>query len=729
MSEGLGRRDLVRATAFGLAAGIAGSTVPRPSDPSPTETGTAPGVPPTDSRADEGSGDRGVAPPVSGLLLDLSGDPVEDASVRAVIPGAGTVAETSTDGSGQFGLDTAGRPAWMQITAGGYHDRTVAVAPEGSPTVELTPIDGTVSIRFCGDVMFGRRFYGASGGRSPRVSIDPSTRLADHRAILRPVAPLLRCGDITSVNLETPLTTTDWRHPEKTFAFASHPVAARAMADAGIAYAALGNNHAFDALVPGLEDTFAALDSAGIAHSGAGRSSDEAWRPAIVRRRDIAVGFLSCTTVVEPQHDLDLSADRGAARTHTITRPTGDGEASITFRGDVGAAEARADRLRRRVAETAGRAEVTAVQVHGGYDYRPRPIARIRTLAGAAIEAGADVVVCHHPHVTGGLEIRDGSVIAWSLGNFVFDQTLWQTFPSYVLTVHVGRDGLERAYIDPVLLDGYVPTGVVGSAREGQLWRTAGLSTEAFAVGRHALQFVHGRTPVTATAERAFEGDRIYARTAGWPRAVIEGDDAIEFGRDRLFAGAFEDSTVSDHRQLPPLWAVPGDTTRGGAVESVGDGGVRLTRQATHDEPAVLGPVSHIPVSGPLTLTWAYRAGAVENGGASVRVTWYGGRDGPAVGHRRIDLERTGDGSRRDREDLVPPRAASHVVVSLHLRPPPTGGRALEVEDLRLIEWDVGATGGREYDHLRVDGAATVEFASTAGPRRSPEISWTELGD
>lgn len=727
MGDRLGRREFCRSAALGTLSSLAGCSLSQSSDSTPTPILTAPPTGTGRGHRTSEAGGSDEPPSLSGTAVALSGEPIAGGSVRAVVPGEGTVAETTTEGAGAFGLDTAGEPAWLQVEAEGFHGRTVAVAPDSRPTVELTPREGTVSLRFCGDVMFGRRFYGTTGEPGPRVRISPATRLADHRAILEPVAPLLRGADVTSINLESPLTTTNWRHPEKVFTFVSHPVAARALAGAGVDYCALGNNHTLDALVPGLEDTFVALDSAGLAYSGAGRSAEEAWGPAGLDRRGITVGFLSCTTVVEPQHDIDLSADRGADRTHTVGRDTDSGRTTMTFSGDVGAAEATERRLDRRVASTSDRTDVTVVQIHGGYDYRRRSIAKIRGLADAAIAAGADVVVCHHPHVTGGLERRDGALVAWSLGNFVFDQTRWETFPSYVLTAHVGHDGVERAYVDPVVLDGYVPTGVVGEPRASQLRRTAGLSGREFELGGRTLQFVRDRSRTIRTATRTFDGSAIHARVQGWPRGVLDGGDALQFGRDRLPTGRFDDPAVGAVAR-EPLWRVEtGSTVDPAAVEYGSNGAVGLVRDGTDDEPAVLGPVAPVPVSGSLTLAGRYRTRARK--GIAIRVSWYEAIGDPPVGESHIPLEKSTGEWTWMREGLRVPRSASHVDVAVEVSTPAAGERTVDIDDLRLVEWAPAATGGRAYDHIRVDGRATVAFATLDAPGAAGEIRWPPLGD
>ena len=68
------------------------------------------------------------------------------------------------------------------------------------------------------------------------------------------------------------------------------------------------------------------------------------------------------------------------------------------------------------------RADVVIVSMHAGAEYRPQPNVSQRDFARAVIEAGASVVVGHHPHVVQAAERIGGAVVFYSLGNLVFDQ-------------------------------------------------------------------------------------------------------------------------------------------------------------------------------------------------------------------------------------------------------------------------------------------------------------------
>jgi poly-gamma-glutamate capsule biosynthesis protein CapA/YwtB (metallophosphatase superfamily) len=62
------------------------------------------------------------------------------------------------------------------------------------------------------------------------------------------------------------------------------------------------------------------------------------------------------------------------------------------------------------------------VSMHAGSEYSPRPNSQQLRFAHAAIEAGARVVVGHHPHVVQPWERHGAGAIFYSLGNLVFDQ-------------------------------------------------------------------------------------------------------------------------------------------------------------------------------------------------------------------------------------------------------------------------------------------------------------------
>lgn len=674
------RRQLLAAVGAGVAGGTAGCS------------GVTDVFPEADPVADRRQVPGGS---IDGRVLDTDGAGVSGVTVTAV----GADRTTTTDDRGAFSFAVS-RPSWLRVTADGYTERVVAGSPRRSQTVVVA--EGAVSLSFGGDVMFGRRFYRPSTDRlAPRAHIRPERRRADHDRLLAPVAPLLRAADLTSVNVESPLTTSGLRHPEKQFTFTSHPVAAAALGDAGVDYAALGNNHAFDALAPGLQETTESLDDAGVAHSGASvETAADAWAPAVVERRGLQIGLVSCSDVLGTSYDLHWSADRTDDRPQAVTQ----GGVSTTVTAGSGVAGATPGRITAAVERTADRADVVVVQIHGGEQYRRQPTERMRRLTDAAVDAGADLVVNHHPHVAGGVQRRDGAVAAWSMGNLVFDQTLWETFPTCLLTAAVTADGVVRATVDPLLVDGFVPHGVIGKPRRVVSQRVAassGPSVRLTDTGLATGPRSRGLTPVSVSGDRT-----VHARTAGWIRDAPA--DRVRVGRDLLPTGSFESVDVDSEGYDGALWrfAREPDAVRPG-VGVDGGGGVRLHRISGNRSNVVLSNSRRIPVDGPLTLAARYRTDATD--GVRVSVAWYDDTSGEAIERETRPLTPTDGEWRVTSDDLVPPADATHCNVLFVLSPPRAGTRTALIDDVRLVEWaPLGTTGGREFDHVYATRPTTV---------------------
>jgi poly-gamma-glutamate synthesis protein (capsule biosynthesis protein) len=103
-------------------------------------------------------------------------------------------------------------------------------------------------------------------------------------------------------------------------------------------------------------------------------------------------------------------------------------------------------------------ADVVVVWFHWGTELHPDPSLRQQQLAAAALDAGAQVVLGAHPHVFGRVTSPTRrSVIAWTLGNFVFPSGSPDTERTGILTVALGRDGVRGWRIVPATIHGFRP--------------------------------------------------------------------------------------------------------------------------------------------------------------------------------------------------------------------------------------------------------------------------------
>lgn len=235
---------------------------------------------------------------------------------------------------------------------------------------------------FGGDVMLSRFV-----AKIARQHQDPAWPLRD-------LAPVLRDADLAFVNLEAPFS--DRGHlVESGMVFKAEPEMVQALAAAGIGLVSTANNHARDCGSYGVDFTLDWLEKHGIATVGSAKTPELAHAGTVLERNHVRFGFLAYT--YDQANGIHADID--------LRIPVMD---KTRMRGDVQNLLARAD--------------VAIVSMHAGTEYAPSPNAQQKDFARAAIDAGATLVVGHHPHVVQPWERYRNGVIFYSLGNLVFDQ-------------------------------------------------------------------------------------------------------------------------------------------------------------------------------------------------------------------------------------------------------------------------------------------------------------------
>lgn len=207
-------------------------------------------------------------------------------------------------------------------------------------------------------------------------------------------ASVLRQGDITIGNLESPITRFGSEFKGKKFRFKSSPAAAVALRKAGFNHLSLANNHILDFGSDGLKETIANLDKLGITHAGAGPDLDSAREGSIISVKGVKIALLA--------YSLTYPAQFYAAKNRPGTAPGHENH----YRADIARARKSADYV--------------VVSFHWGTECADFPKDYQKRTAHKAIDAGADVVLGHHPHVVQGIEYYKNGVVFYSLGNFAF---------------------------------------------------------------------------------------------------------------------------------------------------------------------------------------------------------------------------------------------------------------------------------------------------------------------
>jgi len=256
---------------------------------------------------------------------------------------------------------------------------------------------------------------------------------ADHRAadnddgygwLWAPVADLLAAADLTFANLETPIAPRAGQGA-RSFVFNAPPAAARALKRAGVDLVSVANNHMFDQGRAGFEETLRQLEAVGLPYVGAGEAGRESG-PRTVELNGIHVAFLGYA------YGFNQSGNA------CPPRPSSPCLKASLLDPERAVAE---------VAAAAREADAVVVSVHWGIEYADQPRQSEVDLAHRLAEAGALVVLGHHPHVLQPVELYrrgDGrtALIAYSLGNFVSNQSRHYAHGVTPEKVGATRDGL-----------------------------------------------------------------------------------------------------------------------------------------------------------------------------------------------------------------------------------------------------------------------------------------------
>ncbi len=323
-------------------------------------------------------------------------------------------------GSGSAVVVSTVAPGTLSVTPEGVAAEATATA---SPDQSATANDGLVTLAAVGDVMLARSIGG---------------RVSDGGAgeIFAGVGGLLAEADLAFANVECAIS--DLGSPaNKGYTFEAPPGSVEALLDAGIDVVSQANNHALDFGPDALLDTGTRLTAAGIAVAGSGANSTAARTPALVERRGVTFAFLAY---------VDTAAEGSYNRANW--EATSD---------RAGVAWASAEAIAEDVVAAKKLADVVIVSMHAGVEYAETPTEVQRLYAETAIDAGATLVLGAHPHVLQPVEEYGGGLIAYSLGNFVFDGFEGEANTTAILEVTFDGPAIASWRMVPVSVVGGLP--------------------------------------------------------------------------------------------------------------------------------------------------------------------------------------------------------------------------------------------------------------------------------
>jgi len=296
--------------------------------------------------------------------------------------------------------------------------------PPAAPAASLVRSPGKepVELIFGGDVSYAR---GVASVIRKRGKGDPGSMLA-------PLAPVLSGADLALVNLESVAAPADLAPAAaKKYLLRADPAHFTALPRAGIDAVTLANNHVLDYGRPAVLQTLEALRLNGVAPLGLRHGPAAAQEPLLAEVGKVRFALLA------------YNAKGYGAPRDFFPRPFDYDRAQI--RRDIQAARARADHV--------------VVTVHWGDEYDLQFSPRQQEEGRLFIDAGAILVVGHHPHVPQGVEEYGGGLVAYSLGNLLFDMIsnykVERTRRSFLLTTTFDRQRLLSWKLLPIQADRY----------------------------------------------------------------------------------------------------------------------------------------------------------------------------------------------------------------------------------------------------------------------------------
>ncbi len=267
------------------------------------------------------------------------------------------------------------------------------------------------------------------------------------------VRGLIEQADLAFANLECSVSYRGEPVQGKEFTFRGNPGALAYVREAGLDVVSQANNHVRDYGGDALMDSFAYLDAAGLAHCGAGADWAQAHAAAYLMGNGLKVAFLAYSDINWPGWQAG-SGYPGVADAAEVSQ----------MRADIAAAKRNAD--------------LVVVSFHWGTERRNTPDGSQVYYAHAAVDAGADLVLGHHPHVVQGCELYGGKLIAYSLGNFVFSpgspECRWTIFGQ----ITINQNGFVGATIYPAHIDDCRPELIGDAEADSWLGQVASLCAQ-----------------------------------------------------------------------------------------------------------------------------------------------------------------------------------------------------------------------------------------------------------
>ncbi|MFC4078366.1 CapA family protein [Salinithrix halophila] len=297
----------------------------------------------------------------------------------------------------------------------------------GKPvTADSNNLDEVLTMTMVGDMMLGRH-------------VEKVAERKGSDSLFRYVKPLLKESDLVTGNFESPILLGDpEKYPpfDKAIRLNAGQESAVALKKAGFTSVNLANNHMMDYGGPGVSDTKKAFEQARLETVGAGRDRYNAKQILYQEVNGLKVATMGMTDV----YQSGFPARQGTpgilpASPKTVLPLVRSAEKS---------------------------AALVVVHIHWGVEYDNNVHPRQRDLGRALVDAGADIVVGHHPHVLEPVEIYKNGIILNSTGNFIFDQGWSRTRETALFRYRLAKNGTAKLEVIPMWISEGHPRPLAG---------------------------------------------------------------------------------------------------------------------------------------------------------------------------------------------------------------------------------------------------------------------------
>ncbi len=615
-----------------------------------------------------------------------------------------------------------------------------------SAQVRVDPGVGEPRIRmnFVGDVMLARG-YDQPGGIIDQYG--PEYVFEATREMLSGSA------DVTLCNLECPFTDEGEEHPTKSYVFRARPENIAGITYAGFDVVSLGNNHIIDYGQRGMEETREILDAERIRYTGAGDNEYIAFQPAFWNERGTAVAFLGMCNRTGREYNYQPFLDAAASK--------------------PGFAYLIEPRMSTAILAARPLADFVVMQLHAGIEYSTgpgsglepkvepdydaqgptpgmidfsfptRPSETDRELRYIAVDAGADLVICHHPHVLQGFEVYNGVLIVHSLGNFAFDQSFAETMPSILLTTEFDKAGFNTFECRPIFIDNMIPKPASGRLGREILDRQAEYSRElnqtivavdpAETKGTIYIDpaecvwspEVHEARVAVGEEDGFYVSAPIERRGLGTLGRIlaVEGSGSVELrvGREILWHGGFEDEGAT-------FWRLENaDEVYDEAIRYDGERSLRQHRRSSNSGSITTDLEGYPPIleGDDFSVCGWVRSQAAVNAGIAAR--FFATRGGSPVGAFEVTdaIDGTQEWTYYTRNFTVP-EEAKYMNVRLHMDKPPTGESYAWYDEVKLIQWEAWVAAELPAELPSPSNLRFIQIRQSS-PGDSARVVWEDL--